>query len=481
MRLKLIPSRLTMALSLAAEMAALNVTPNKQTYSLLIQICLATQDDRLAHADDIALQKAAQRDLEGQSCFEFEADRLRKLIESSSWMERRPTLFQQHKRLQTDSTREIDSAWYGSTEWEVAWGLYEDAKLRGIKVDRVTLDSLIKLSYISDSLRTRVTAIFGQAPSPSSGSNLPQPTATTIELLVAPHLRSKHSRYLGSKSTFNSLIADLDRVLAIYADFRSIGNVPTKEAVCQIAARLLRVGWSRAAVEMFLDFERSDPQVNIIDEEEWIVMLRGLCRVQHVRLPLLSLEIPIESDSLHSLFLQAIAMRNVWDHVVKSGRVQPDLGLVQDCQNLAGAAGLTDLVVECLEVFKERAVELQEHHYAPIVCAWAKLNDIEAAYHSLSEMRNDGVLPLPVTAQPIVDLIVGKSDLTTEEGKEEVAGRVDEAWYALLDSKEEWGSVDVTAANAVVQACLAIPDFVRATETFNGQWSPSPRSPWTLY
>jgi hypothetical protein len=285
-----VPSRLTMALSLAAEMTALNVSPNKRTYSLLIQICLATQDDRLAHTDDIALQKAAQRDLEGQSSFEFEADRLRKLIESSSWMERRPSLFQQHKRLQTDSTREIDSAWYGSTEWEVAWGLYEDAKLRGVKVDRVTLDSLIKLSYISDSLRTRVTAILGQAPSSSSGSNLPQPTATTIELLVAPYLRSKHSRYLGSKSTFNSLIADLDRVLAIYADFRSIGDVPTKEAVCQIAARLLRVGWSRAAVEMFLDFERSDPLVNVFDEEEWIVMLRGLCRVQHVRLLLLSLE-----------------------------------------------------------------------------------------------------------------------------------------------------------------------------------------------
>lgn len=161
-------------------------------------------------------------------------------------------------------------------------------------------------------------------------------------------------------------------------------------------------------------------------------------------------------------------MRNVWEHVVHTGRVSPDTSLVQDCQNLAGAAGLTDLAIECLDFYKAREVPLEECHYAPIVTAWTQLNDLEAAYYTLSAMRADGVAPLPETAQPIVKLIVGKADLSNKEEREQVASRVDEAWYSLLDSKAERGVVDVAAANVVMQACLAIPDFVRATETFNG-------------
>jgi hypothetical protein len=161
-------------------------------------------------------------------------------------------------------------------------------------------------------------------------------------------------------------------------------------------------------------------------------------------------------------------MRNIWEHVVQTGRVSPDVGLVQDCQNLAGASGLTDLAIECLDIYKAREIPLQECHYAPIVHAWTQLNDLEAAYYTLSAMRADGVAPLPETAQPIVSLIVGKADLSSLEERELVASRVDEAWYALLDSKAERGVVDVAAANVVMQACLAIPDFVRATETFNG-------------
>lgn len=161
-------------------------------------------------------------------------------------------------------------------------------------------------------------------------------------------------------------------------------------------------------------------------------------------------------------------MRNVWEHVVQTGRVVPDVGLIQDCQNLAGAAGLTDVAIECLDLLKARDVELAEHHYAPVVTAWTRLNDLEAAYYSLAVMRADGVAPLPETSKPILDLIVGTGDLADKAERELVAGRVDEAWYALLDSKAERGIVDVAAANVVMQACLAIADFVRATETFNG-------------
>lgn len=276
-----------MALALAREMATLDLKPSTDTYRLLLQICLAEQDDRLAHVDAVVLQVAADRDFDNnpglrrEGDFQpSEADRLRKLLETASWQERRPDLLVQHKRVQGEDTKERQSAWYGSTEWEVAWGLYEDAKVRGVHLDRDALNVLMKLAFISPLLRSRVMGVVGQVPSPAAGNTLPDSNAQMIELLMAPHLQSRVSRHR-EPARFNSLIADLDRVLSIYADFRSIGRLPTKEAVCQIAARLIRIGWSRVAVEMFLDFEKQDG--NEIDEEDWLVLLRGTCRVQHVR------------------------------------------------------------------------------------------------------------------------------------------------------------------------------------------------------
>jgi hypothetical protein len=280
------PTRLTMALALAREMAALGLKPSASTYGLLLQICLAEQDDRLAHIDDVALQTAARRDYEGdvdpERVADFrpsEADRLRKLFETASWQERRPDLLIQHKRMVGEDTREMDTAWYGSAEWEVAWGLYEDAKVRGVQLNRDALNALMKLAFISPELRSRVMAVVGPVPNPASDT-LPDSDEQMIELLMAPHLQSRVSRYR-APARFKSLIADLDRVLSIYADFRSIGRLPTMEAVCQIAARLIRVGWSRAAVEMYLDYEKQAEQE--IDEENWLALLRGACRVHHVR------------------------------------------------------------------------------------------------------------------------------------------------------------------------------------------------------
>lgn len=71
---------------------------------------------------------------------------------------------------------------------------------------------------------------------------------------------------------------------------------------------------------------------------------------------------------------------------------------------------------------------------------------------------------------PILGLILGKDGRAPETEKEaEVAvRRVDQAWFALVQSKEKRGVVDVTAANVVLLACLSCADFVRTAETFNG-------------
>lgn len=162
-------------------------------------------------------------------------------------------------------------------------------------------------------------------------------------------------------------------------------------------------------------------------------------------------------------------MASIWDVAVKTGRVIPDVGLLQEIINLAGHAGLPEFAIEAFQLLKETQAEPpEEHQMAPIVDAWMKTGDLEAAFHSLSLMRFEGAPPSPNTAKPILDGILGGLSLGLEKDRLEITTRVDQAWFTLESCLENRGVVDVAAGNVVMQACLAVLDFSRAAETFNG-------------
>ena len=99
-------------------------------------------------------------------------------------------------------------------------------------------------------------------------------------------------------------------------------------------------------------------------------------------------------------------------------------------------------------------VEWAERHFAPVVEAFCQDADVKEAFGILELMRNNGVVPSLETAYPIFEVISGNADA------------VDEAYGILDDMRQEGRTVDVSAFNVVIQACVALMDLQRALGTY---------------
>lgn len=122
------------------------------------------------------------------------------------------------------------------------------------------------MAHIHPSLTSRVTPLLSDLST--------NPTSHTLELALLPYLSiPRHS------SSPTDALADVDRILSIYADARAEGIFPSKEAVSQIILRLVAVGWSNAAVDMAADYEENvkDPS-QLLSPETWGNLMRAIVR-----------------------------------------------------------------------------------------------------------------------------------------------------------------------------------------------------------
>lgn len=490
---------LSSALLICQEMVHHNVPPSAMTYSLLIQICLKAQSDR---ALEYNLPDPSELP-EGSVALEELLVEKRYLSEMT-WLERRRRLLWQGLD-PTQRDKPERGAWFGSAEFEIAWGFYLDAEARGITIPRPALDALIKvgpllarsrssdnqlltaisfplpqLSHIHPSLTSRVTPLLT--------ATATSPSAQSLELALLPYISIPRK----SESPTDAL-SDVDRILSIYADARAQGLFPSKEAIGQIVLRLVAVGWSNAAVDLAIDYEENqkDP-TDLLAPETWGNLMRAIARKGKVRSsPSLYLPSPSQVSLLELTLLpffsffphfrrtlyvpqcKTASLLTAWTHAVNSSRLSPDIGLITDCLLLFGRAGLPEITLQLLTLLKSKGIPMAEHHYASLLQSWIAIDDLEAAMYTLALMRLEGCPPNSETANPLLGLIVGERPPVTLEEVEEVTARVDRAWFTLVESKEKRGVVDVTAGNALLLSCLSITDFVRTAETFNG-WCPLP-------
>lgn len=128
-------------------MTASDVRPSGQTYDLLIQSCLAAQDDRLAALPEGVLQRDSVRETEDGVIESVRVD--------LSWLEQRRRLFLPWK---VDNSQ--TGVWFGSAEWEIGWGLFLDANKSGVRLSRVGLDALMKVTCSSLSVSQLSQARF---------------------------------------------------------------------------------------------------------------------------------------------------------------------------------------------------------------------------------------------------------------------------------------------------------------------------------
>jgi pentatricopeptide repeat protein len=140
-----------------------------------------------------------------------------------------------------------------------------------------------------------------------------------------------------------------------------------------------------------------------------------------------------------------------WDVVVHDHHIILDEGLCMAVLHTAARHGLPSLAAEVLSMLDTLSVPVQEHHYASIIEALIKADQLQDAIAALRLMETHGIAPLETTARPIVNAI------------RQSTAKLDETWTILdtLHAQDERG-VSVIAINVYINAALQRGDLQRA-------------------
>jgi len=120
----------------------------------------------------------------------------------------------------------------------------------------------------------------------------------------------------------------------------------------------------------------------------------------------------------------------------------------------AARHGLPDLATDALRVLKLLGATWQEHHFAPLIEAFCRANNLKDALVTLDIMRSNDIEPLTQTALPILNAISRDVDV------------VDTTWAVIDEMHKEKKRIDVSALNVIVQASVILGDLQRAVGTY---------------
>lgn len=148
-------------------------------------------------------------------------------------------------------------------------------------------------------------------------------------------------------------------------------------------------------------------------------------------------------------------METSWKKVVHDLRISPDEGLCIDVLHTAGRNGLPTLATDVIRALTELKVTLQEHHFSPVVEAFAAAGMIKNAFNIISVMASGDITPVTETTYPILKVIGKNLDV------------LESACTAVEELHDEGKGVHVTALNCVIKASVAQGDLQRAIGVYN--------------
>lgn len=156
------------------------------------------------------------------------------------------------------------------------------------------------------------------------------------------------------------------------------------------------------------------------------------------------------ADSYHMNGLQWI-----WNQISMHGSMlNLDEGVCTKSLNVCGRLGLPILATDIMTVMGDAGMMIKNHHYTALIESYCVAGDVKNAFLILSIMRKAGVAPTPTTAAAILKFMSKDIDL------------IDRAFFTLQDLKEGGIAIDVSAFNAVIDACAVRKDVSRAAATF---------------
>lgn len=143
-------------------------------------------------------------------------------------------------------------------------------------------------------------------------------------------------------------------------------------------------------------------------------------------------------------------VNHCWKLVVQELKIMSDEGLCLSVLHTAARHGLPDLATEVLRALKVIGLPWKEQHFAPLIEAFCRGNQLKEAILTLDIMRSSDIEPTSQTAYPILDAI--KHDVDA----------VDATWAIIDKLHEEGKSIHIIILNALIQASVLLGDLQRA-------------------
>jgi hypothetical protein len=261
-------TRLSKALSILSALKSANITPTTEIYSMMITACWLALQDR------IALNGGSEIDGRALKGDKSMLAKVQNVFRAERWEDREKEMEGKErgrgKGLEGKGA-EPAKGW-GSLEWEVAWGCYVDAREAGVEINRESLNVLMmvsqpsscsclpkaersppfQISMIHNDLSTHVHTLLTH---PDSAPDL-----ISFQLALTPHLRldgrnSNEIHLAEGRTLRDTVFDDLDRIIYLYAEFRSMEIEPTEWIVQGMVIRLLGKRYYGAALDVLADFE----------------------------------------------------------------------------------------------------------------------------------------------------------------------------------------------------------------------------------
>ncbi|KAI6157784.1 hypothetical protein BKA82DRAFT_4061395 [Pisolithus tinctorius] len=203
-------------------------------------------------------------------------------------------------------------------------------------------------------------------------------------------------------------------------------DLTATQDVIKLAAHL---NFPRLAIDIAQNFEAHS--VRRIDSEAWISCL-------------------VSSAEL----FYADGVQKCWEKAIHEMNLTPDEGTCIAVLHTCARHGLADLATDVIRVLRSIGVDWQEHHFAPLLEAFARVGKLKEAFGTLHLLRSNGIVPLPETTQPITDILKGDVDA------------VDGVWKILDELRDEGHTIDAAAINTVIEASIALGDLQRAVGAY---------------
>ena len=117
--------------------------------------------------------------------------------------------------------------------------------------------------------------------------------------------------------------------------------------------------------------------------------------------------------------------------------------------NAAARHGVPDIATDVLRVLKLSGIGLKEYHFAALIEAFCRNNQLKEALITLHIMRSNNIQPLPGTSVSILDSIKDVESL-------------DSAWAIIDEIHKAKSGLAIDALKVIIQASVLLRDLQRA-------------------